>query len=141
VEAEPGALAAGAAAAAAHAEHGATVVLLALLRVAHDVVGRLDLLEALLGLVVAGIAVRVVLARQLAVGLLDLLGRGLLVDPEDRVRVPPATPPRAGRSTSSPRRYPFCPTSSTVPGRAPSPAGCWATASWKCGSNGSPLGA
>ena len=105
VEAEAGALAGRAARpAAAHPEHAAAVVLLALLRVAQDVVGRLDLLEALLGLLVAGIAVRVVLARQLAVGLLDLLGRGLLVDPEDLVRVHPATTTRAGRRTSSPRR-------------------------------------
>src|SRR5204863_576196 len=104
VEPEAGALAAGGAATAAHAEHRATVVLLALVRVAHDVVGGLDLLEALLGLGVVGVAVRVVLPGELAVGLLDLLGRGLLVDPEDLVRVHPATTTRAGRSTSSPRR-------------------------------------
>ena len=52
----------------------AAVVLLALLGVAEHVVGLGDLLEALLGLLVAGVAVGVVLARELAVGLLDLLG-------------------------------------------------------------------
>ena len=51
------------------------VVLLALVGVRQDVVGLGDLLEALLGLRVARVAVRVVLARELAVGLLDLLLR------------------------------------------------------------------
>ena len=51
----------------------AGVVLLALLGVRERVVGLLDLLEALLGRAVAGVAVGVVLAGQLAVGLLDLL--------------------------------------------------------------------
>src|SRR5207247_6493963 len=91
VEAESGALAGSAATATAHAEHRTAVVLLALLRVTHDVVGGLDLLEALLGLLVAGVAVRVILPGELAIGLLDLLGRGLLVDPEALVRVHPAT--------------------------------------------------
>src|SRR5207253_2533664 len=53
--------AAGAAGAgAAHAEDPAAVVLLALLGIADDVVGRLDLLEALLGARVVGVAVGVV---------------------------------------------------------------------------------
>src|SRR4051794_232200 len=68
-------------------EDPAAVVLLALVRVAHDVVGGLDLLEALLGLGVVRVAVRVVLARELAVGLLDLLGRRLAVDAEDGIWV------------------------------------------------------
>ena len=51
------------------------------------VVGLGDLLEALLGLLVARIAVRVVLARELAVGLLDLLVGGVLAEPEGLVVV------------------------------------------------------
>ena len=69
------------------ANDAAAVVLLALVGVAEDVVGRRDLLEALLGLLVARVAVRVVLARELAVGLLDLVRRRLLVDAEDLVEV------------------------------------------------------
>src|ERR1700684_2351264 len=61
---------------------GAAVVLLALLGIAKHVVGLGDLLEALLRLLVVGVAVGVVLTRELAVGLLDLLGARLLVDPE-----------------------------------------------------------
>src|SRR4051794_17764229 len=90
-------------------EDPAAVVLLALVRVAHDVVGRLDLLEALLGRLVAGIAIRVVLARELAVRLLDLLGRRLAVDAQDGIWIAggqlrpsyAATTTLAGRSTSS----------------------------------------
>src|SRR5919206_513555 len=63
----------------------ARVVLLALLGVGQDRVRALDLLEALLGGLVAGVAVRVVLARELAVRLLDVLLRRLLVDAEDLV--------------------------------------------------------
>ena len=65
----------------------AAVVLLALLGVREHVVGLGDLLEARLGLLVVGVAVGVVLARELAVGLLDLLGRRLLLDAERRVVV------------------------------------------------------
>ena len=78
---------------------------LALLGVGQDRVGLLDLLEALLGVLVAVVRVRVVLARQLAVGLLDLLVGGLLVDAERLVRVLhrrhgyAETTTRAGRST------------------------------------------
>jgi hypothetical protein len=68
-------------------EDPAAVVLLALVRVADDVVGRLDLLEALLGRRVVRVAVGVVTARELAVGLFDLVGRRLAVDAEDGVWV------------------------------------------------------
>ena len=51
------------------------VVGLALLRVGEDVVGGLQLLEALLRLLVARVLVRVVLPGELAVRLLDLVGR------------------------------------------------------------------
>ena len=89
---------------------GAAVVLLALVGVAEHVVGLGDLLEALLGLLVVGVAVGVVLARELAVGLLDLLGSRLLVDAERLVVVGArchvsapwayaATTTRAGRMT------------------------------------------
>ena len=77
------------------------VVGLALVGIREHVVGLGDLLEALLGLLVARIAVRVVLARQLAVGLLDLLVGGVLADPEGLVVVGsighrgfPFSPPR-----------------------------------------------
>src|SRR5205814_4083551 len=53
------------------------VVPLALLGIAEDLVGLIDLLEALLGLRLL-VDVRVVLARQLPVGLLDVDGRGVL---------------------------------------------------------------
>ena len=63
------------------------VVALALVGVGEDLVGLVDLLEARLGLRVALVDVGVVLARQLAVGGLDLLGRGGLRHPEDLVVV------------------------------------------------------
>src|SRR6266540_2460176 len=63
------------------------VVALPLLRVAEHAVGLGDLLEALLSVRVAGVEVRVVLARQLAVGALDLLGRGIAADAEHGVVV------------------------------------------------------
>src|SRR5262249_3820182 len=65
----------------------AAVVLLALLGIAEHVVRLGDLLEAGLRLLIVRIAVRVVLARELAVGLLDFLGSGLLVNPERLVVV------------------------------------------------------
>ena len=92
------------------AEDPATrVVLLALLGVGQDRVGLLDLLEPLLGALVALVAVGVVLARELAVGLLDLVLGGLLVDAEDLVGILDGghyalTTTRAGRITVSPRR-------------------------------------
>ncbi len=79
--------------------------------IGQDVVGLGDLLEPLLGLLVALVAVRVVLARELPVGLLDLLVGGVLADPQDLVVVGlvshgglvyPATTTRAGRITVSP---------------------------------------
>ena len=53
------------------------VVHLALLRVAQDVVGFLDVLEALLGGLVPGVQVGMILARELPVGLADLVRGGL----------------------------------------------------------------
>ena len=66
---------------------GAAVVGLALVGIGQDVVRLRDLLETLLGLLVARIAVGVVLARELAVGLLDLLVGGVLAYAEDLVVV------------------------------------------------------
>src|SRR3989449_320716 len=53
------------------------VVALALLGIGEDLVRLVDLLEALLGARVL-VDVRVVLARELPVGLLDVVGRGVL---------------------------------------------------------------
>src|SRR5207249_400903 len=61
------------------------VVLLAALLVGQDVVGLGDLLETVLGVGVALVGVRVVLAGQLAVGLLDVVLGGVLRDTEDLV--------------------------------------------------------
>ncbi len=93
---------------------GAGVVLLALLGIAEHVVGLGDLLEARLRLLVVRVAVGVVLTRELAVGLLDLLGGRLLVDPErlvvvgTRCHADPlgyaATTTRAGRMMLEPSR-------------------------------------
>src|SRR5439155_23476147 len=77
----------GAAGRLAGADEAEAVVLLAFLLVAEDVVGVLDFLEAGLGLLVARVAVGVVLPRQLAVGLLDLVLRGGLGDAQDFVVV------------------------------------------------------
>src|SRR3954469_14831744 len=68
-------------------EGAARVVLAPLLRVGQNVIGLLDLLEALLGSSVPGVAIGMVLADELAVGLLDVLCRGLAVDAEDLVEV------------------------------------------------------
>ena len=104
--APPPAAAGAAAEGVAAGEHGAAaVVLLALVRIAEHVVGLGDRLEALLGPLI-GVRVRVVLARELAVRLLDVLLGGLLVDPERLVVILglrhryPATTTRAGRSTA-----------------------------------------
>jgi hypothetical protein len=122
---------------------GAAVVLLALLRVAEHVVGLGDLLEARLGLLVVRVAVGVVLARELAVGLLDLLGGRLFVDPERLVvvgRVAIAAPPSTRRRARAPGAARSRPAGSRAgrPRRrsrsAPS-TGCWATASCSDGSN------
>jgi hypothetical protein len=103
--ASPAAREAGAREAAAAEEAAARVVRLALLGIGQDRVGRLDLLEALLRSLVALVRVRVVLPGELAVGLLDLLVGGLLVDAERPVwirhrRHQPETTTRAGRSTA-----------------------------------------
>ena len=114
------------AAAAAAGKSGAPVgraegvVLLALLGVREHVVGALDLLEALLGLLVARVRVRVVLARELAVGLLDLVLRRALRDAERVVerfrsrrhsapsarRPPPSQAAARGRRGGSPSGAP-----------------------------------
>ena len=75
------------AAAGAAAEHAAGVVLLALVGVGQHRVGLLDLLEALLGLRVARVRVRVPLARKAPVGLLDLLLGGPLLHAQRVVEV------------------------------------------------------
>ena len=79
------------------------VVGLALLGVGEHVVGALDLLEARL---VAAARVGMVLAGELAIGLLDLVGRGVLGNAEGVVRIGhySATITLAGRSTLSPSR-------------------------------------
>src|SRR5207302_1557102 len=64
------------------------VVRLALLRVGEDVVGGLQLLEPLLGLLVALVRVRVVLPGELPIRLLDLLRRRALGYAQDLVEVP-----------------------------------------------------
>ena len=91
---------------AAAEDPAAGVVRLALLRVGQDRVRLLHLLEALLGVRVVLVAIRVVLPSELAVRLLDLLVGGLLVDAERLVRIVdgghrlyPETTTRAGRST------------------------------------------
>ena len=68
-------------------EEPAGVVLLALVGVGERVVGLLDVFETLLGSGVVRIAIRVVLAGQLAVGLLDLVGARLPPDAKDLVEV------------------------------------------------------
>ena len=80
----------------------AAVVVLALLGIRQHVVCLGDLLEALLGLLVALIAVGVVLAGELAVRLLDLLVGGVLADPEDLVVV--GSVGQAARLPQPPRR-------------------------------------
>ena len=77
---------------AAHAATGrrrvrADVVGAALLRVAEHLVGARDVLEPVLGRGVVARDVRVVLTGELAVGLLDLLGRRVARDTEDLVVV------------------------------------------------------
>src|SRR4051794_7519481 len=72
---------------AAGRAEAAAVVGLALVGIAQQVVGLLDLLEALLGLLVVRVAVGVVLTDQLAVGLLDLVGRRRALDSEHLVGI------------------------------------------------------
>jgi hypothetical protein len=84
----------------------AAVVLLALLGIGQDVVRLGDLLEALLRLLVPLVRVGVVLPRELAVALLDLIRRRVLGDAQGLVVVGPpshgysATTTRAGRRTT-----------------------------------------
>ena len=80
------------------------VVAAALLRVADHVVGLGDGLEPVLGRLVTGVGVGMVGARELAVGLLDLVGRCVLRHPEDLVEVL-GHPVGAGHALASlPRR-------------------------------------
>ena len=71
----------------AHAGMAEPIVEAALLRVGEHGVGFGRLLERLLGLVIPRVAVGMVLQRKLAVRALDLLIRGLALDPEDLVVV------------------------------------------------------
>ena len=95
------------------------VVLVSALGVAEDLIGGVCFLEALLGGLVVGIAIGVVLLRQPAVGLFDLLLGRVAADAEDLVRVlaighaysaqPAATEPRvygrrASRCAASPAK-------------------------------------
>src|SRR2546422_23027 len=64
------------------------VILLLRLRISQDPVGLADLLEAGLRLLVAGMEIRVVLLRQLAVDALDLLRCGVLLNAQYFVVVP-----------------------------------------------------
>src|SRR4029453_11549414 len=83
------------------------VVLLALLLVAEHVVGRRDLFESILRVLVPGVGVGVVLLGQLAVGLLDLGRGGVLRHAEDLVVVllkPLATHVAVHGSSSRARR-------------------------------------
>ena len=63
------------------------VVAGALLGVAQDLVGLVDLFKAVLGLLVAGVAVGVIFHGQVAVDLFDLVGTGAARDAEDLVVV------------------------------------------------------
>ncbi len=63
------------------------VVACALFRVGEDGVGLRRFFEPLLGRVIPGVPVRVVLHRELAVGLLDLGHRGIAGDTQDNVIV------------------------------------------------------
>ena len=107
------------------------VVLRALLGIGEHVVRALDLLE--LRLVAA--AVGMMLARELPVGLLDLVGRGVLGDAERVVQdcvIRPRSPGPAGapcHRAGSPSAAPGAPS----PPRRPR-AGCASSASWTCGS-------
>src|SRR5581483_11365464 len=101
------------------------VVRLPLLLVGEDVVRRLHLLEALLGGRVARIGVGVVLARELAVGLLDLVGRRSLLHAEDVVERlshrSPAAAPRRRRARDGRLARRACSPSARRRGRPPPP--------------------
>src|SRR5262249_52056974 len=111
------------------------IIALALLRIGEDVICLPDVFEFLLRSFVPGVDVRMILARQLAVGFLDLVRCRGARHSEDLIVIleldshsswspfwvmgqrPPhcATRTRAGRSTSSPQRYPWLSSSSTTP--------------------------
>src|SRR5439155_13783686 len=63
------------------------VVFRALLGVAQHLVGAVNLLEALLGTLIARVYVRMMLARQLAVGLFDFFLRGAALEPQHLIVV------------------------------------------------------
>src|SRR6266540_4103007 len=114
------------------------VVLRALLEVGEHAVGPADLLEALLGRLVARVGVRVELLGELPVGLLDVGGRGVLGHAEDLVEVllqilrvvhlatsrpspsPGGAPCPAARTLSA-RRRPPCPAPPPPARRRPPP--------------------
>ena len=61
------------------------VIALALVRVGKNIVGLVDLLELFLGILIAGVQIRVVLFGQLAVGAFDLGIGGVFADPQHLV--------------------------------------------------------
>ena len=61
------------------------VIALALVRVGKNIVGLVDLLELFLGILIAGVQIRVVLFGQLAVGAFDLGIGGIFADPQHLV--------------------------------------------------------
>src|SRR5205085_783739 len=97
------------------------VVLLSLLRVGEDVVGALHLLEALL---VPRALVRVHLANELAVGLLDLVRSGVLGDAQDLVEAARQlpTPSRSPRVRAAARGRRACSPSGAPGPPCPPPA-------------------
>src|SRR6185503_16244013 len=126
---------------AADAGVAETIVGRPLVGVGDDRVGFRGFLEGFLGLVIAGVPIRVVLQRQLAVRTLDLLIRRVSSDSEDLVIIPLAHPFATftidGRSSRSPSMYPRENSSITSLSRCPSTGSC-ATAMWKCGSKSAP---
>jgi len=91
---------------AASADRAEAIVLGALLGVRQHGVGLADLLEALLGLLVAGVAVGMVGAGEVAVGLLQRRVVGISRDAEDAVKVPGGHARRRRRSPSRPEPRP-----------------------------------
>ncbi len=70
-----------------HAGVTVAVIRLALFRIGQHLIGFLDFLELLFGLFVVRIAVRMVLHRELAISLLDLVFRGVFGQAEDLVKI------------------------------------------------------
>src|ERR1700678_3714097 len=121
------------------------IVFLALLGVAQNFVGFGNFFELFLSFFdVAGVCIRMPLARQLTVRRFDVFLRRVFRDAQDRIIVLKihsaffATITFAGRSNSSPSRYPFSATSMTMSSSTPS-RGAVAIASATCGSKGVPL--